>query len=78
MVRARHQRRRRLLMHERRLDRLRLRVATKPRNRTLEKNGERVRLTQIEFSIIKYFMDNPGKALSREDKALAHHLKQPH
>ena len=31
------------------------------------KNGERVRLTQIEFSIIKYFMDNPGKALSRED-----------
>ena len=36
-------------------------------NRTLEKNGERVRLTQIEFSIIKYFMDNPGKALSRED-----------
>ena len=37
------------------------------RNRTLEKNGERVRLTQIEFSIIKYFMDNPGKALSRED-----------
>lgn len=37
------------------------------RNRTLEKNGERVRLTQIEFSIMKYFMDNPGKALSRED-----------
>ena len=37
------------------------------RNRTLEKNGERVRLTQIEYSIIKYFMDNPGKALSRED-----------
>ena len=37
------------------------------RNRTLEKNGERVRLTQIEFSIIKYFMVNPGKALSRED-----------
>ena len=37
------------------------------RNRTLEKNGERVRLTQIEISIIKYFIDNPGKALSRED-----------
>ena len=37
------------------------------RNRTLEKNGERIRLTQIEFSIMKYFMDNPGKALSRED-----------
>ena len=37
------------------------------RNRTLEKNGERVKLTQIEYSIIKLFMDNPGKALSRED-----------
>ena len=37
------------------------------RKRTLEKNGERVRLTQIEYSIMKYFMDNPGKALSRED-----------
>ena len=37
------------------------------RNRTLEKNGERVKLTQVEYSIIKLFMDNPGKALSRED-----------
>ena len=37
------------------------------RNRTLEKNGARIRLTQIEYSIIKLFMDNPGKALSRED-----------
>ena len=37
------------------------------RNRTLEKNGERIRLTQIEYSIIKYFMENPGRALSRED-----------
>lgn len=37
------------------------------RNRTLEKNDERIRLTQIEYSIIKLFMDNPGKALSRED-----------
>ncbi len=37
------------------------------RNRTLEKNGERVRLTQVEYSIIKLFMDNPGRALSRED-----------
>ena len=37
------------------------------RNRTLEKNGVRIRLTQIEYSIIKLFMDNPGKALSRED-----------
>lgn len=37
------------------------------RNRTLEKNGERIRLTQVEYSIFKMFMDNPGKALSRED-----------
>jgi DNA-binding response OmpR family regulator len=37
------------------------------RNRTLEKNGERIKLTQIEHSIIKLFMDNPGRALSRED-----------
>ncbi len=37
------------------------------RNRTLEKNGNRIRLTQIEYSIMKLFMDNPGKALSRED-----------
>ncbi|NCC69756.1 MAG: response regulator transcription factor, partial [Clostridia bacterium] len=38
-----------------------------PRNRTLDKNGERVKLTQTEYSIIKMFMENPGKALSRED-----------
>ena len=37
------------------------------RNRTLEKNGSRIRLTQIEYSIMKLFIDNPGKALSRED-----------
>jgi DNA-binding response OmpR family regulator len=37
------------------------------RNRTLEKNGERIKLTQIEYSIMKLFMENPGKALSRED-----------
>lgn len=37
------------------------------RNRTLEKNGERIRLTQVEYAIIKMFMDNPGRALSRED-----------
>lgn len=37
------------------------------RNRTLEKSGVRIRLTQIEYSIMKLFMDNPGKALSRED-----------
>ena len=37
------------------------------RNRTLEKNGQRVKLTQVEYSIMKLFMDNPGKALSREE-----------
>ena len=37
------------------------------RNRTLEKNGQRVKLTQVEYSVMKLFMDNPGKALSREE-----------
>ena len=37
------------------------------RNRTLEKDGHRVKLTQVEYSIVKMFMENPGKALSREE-----------
>ena len=37
------------------------------RNRTLEKNGQRVKLTQVEYAIMKFFMENPGKALSREE-----------
>lgn len=37
------------------------------RNRTLEKNGQRIKLTQVEYNVIKLFMDNPGKALSREE-----------
>ena len=37
------------------------------RNRTLEKNGKRIKLTQVEYSVIKLFMDNPGKALSRDE-----------
>ncbi len=37
------------------------------RNRTLEKSGQRVKLTQVEYSIMKLFMENPGKALSREE-----------
>ncbi len=37
------------------------------RNHTLEKNGSRIRLTQVEYAIVKLFMQNPGKALSRED-----------
>ncbi len=36
-------------------------------NHTLEKNGVRVKLTQLEYSIMKLFMENRGKALSRED-----------
>ena len=37
------------------------------RKRTLEKNGQRVKLTQVEFAIMRMFMENPGKALSREE-----------
>ena len=37
------------------------------RNRTLEKNGQRVKLTQVEYGIVKLFMQNPGKALAREE-----------
>jgi DNA-binding response OmpR family regulator len=37
------------------------------RNRTLEKNNVRIKLTQVEYSVIKLFMENPGKALSREE-----------
>lgn len=37
------------------------------KNHTLEKMGTRVRLTQVEYSILKLFMHNPGRALSREE-----------
>ena len=37
------------------------------RNHTLEKAGNRIRLTQVEYSILKLFMQNPGRTLSRED-----------
>ena len=37
------------------------------RNRTLEKNGKRIRLTQVEYAMVKLFMENPGRALSREE-----------
>ena len=37
------------------------------RNRTLEKDGQRLKLTQIEYQLMKLFMANPGKAMSRED-----------
>ncbi len=36
-------------------------------NHTLDKNGARVRLTQVEYSIMKLFMMNPGRVFSRED-----------
>lgn len=37
------------------------------RNRVLEKNGERIRLTQIEYALMQLFMTHPGAALSREE-----------
>ncbi len=37
------------------------------RNHSLDKFGTRIRLTQVEYSIMKLFMRNPGRALSRED-----------
>ena len=37
------------------------------RNRTLDKAGARIKLTQVEYAIMKLFMQNPGRALSRED-----------
>lgn len=37
------------------------------RNRTLEKESVKIRLTQVEFAIMKMFMQNPGRALSREE-----------
>ena len=41
--------------------------ALNTRNRTLEKEGKRIKLTQVEYAIMKLFMQNPGRALSRED-----------
>ena len=37
------------------------------RTRTLEKNGQRVKLTQVEYSIVQLFLENAGKALAREE-----------
>ncbi len=37
------------------------------RNRTVEKNGERIKLTQVEFNLLRLFMENPNRALSREE-----------
>ena len=38
-----------------------------PTTRTLEKDGVKVKLTQVEYAIVKLFMENQGKALSREE-----------
>ena len=37
------------------------------RTRILEKNGERIKLTQVEYALVLLFMQNPGKALAREE-----------
>lgn len=37
------------------------------KNRSLEKDGARIKLTQVEYSVMKLFMENPGRALSREE-----------
>ena len=37
------------------------------RARELRKNGKRVDLTQVEFSLMKTFMQNKGRALDREE-----------
>lgn len=37
------------------------------RNHTLDKTGSHIKLTQVEYAIMKLFMQNPGRALSRED-----------
>ena len=38
------------------------------KNKSLEKDGVRIKITlPIEYDIIKMFMDNPGKAFSRDD-----------
>ncbi len=36
------------------------------RTRVLEKNGERIKLTQTEYALMQIFMLNPGMAISRE------------
>ena len=36
------------------------------RTRLLEKNGKRIKLTQTEYAMMLLFMQNPGRALSRE------------
>jgi len=37
------------------------------KSRLLFRSGERVDLTQVEYMIVKTFMENPGRAMSREE-----------
>lgn len=37
------------------------------RARELKKNGKRVDLTQVEFSLMKTFLENRGRAMDREE-----------
>jgi DNA-binding response OmpR family regulator len=37
------------------------------RKRTLEKDGVPIKLTQVEYGVMQLFMENPGKALSRDE-----------
>lgn len=37
------------------------------KSHTLEKNGTRIKLTQVEYAILKLFMQHPGRTLARED-----------
>ena len=41
--------------------------AEHPQPHAGRKNGKRIKLTQVEYSIMRMFMENPGKALSREE-----------
>ena len=38
-----------------------------PEERKLLKNGVEIELTPIEFSLVKYFMENPNKAIHRDE-----------
>ena len=39
------------------------------KNYTWEKRGVNIRLTRVEYDMVKYFMENPGMALSTEEIA---------
>ena len=41
-------------------------VILNTRNRSLEKYGQRIRLTQVEYAIMKLFMQNPNMVFSRD------------